>query len=122
MKNIWGIPDWLAAEVRARDKKCVYCGIEMISRVPQGGSRKAAATWEHIINDAHIITRENIALCCSPCNSSKGQKILSEWLQSTYCTARGIREETVAQIIKDALRATLSNTAEPGAAANASRR
>lgn len=30
---------------------------------------------EHIINDAKIIIRENIALCCCGCNASKGQKL-----------------------------------------------
>ena len=108
--NIWGIPDWLENEVRARDKKCVYCGVEMLQKMPRGSPRKAAATWEHIINDARIITRENIALCCSPCNSSKGQKTLTDWLQSTYCVKRGVNEGTVAQIVKDALR-TASNGA-----------
>jgi len=102
--NIWGIPDWLENEVRARDKKCVYCGIEMFQKMPRGSPRKAAATWEHIINDARIITRENIALCCSPCNSSKGQKTLTDWLQSTYRVKRGVNEDTVAQIVKNALR------------------
>ena len=102
--NIWGIPDWLENEVRARDKKCVYCGIEMFQKMPRGSPRKAAATWEHIINDARIITRENVALCCSPCNSSKGQKTLTDWLQSTYCVKRGVNEDTVAQIVKNALR------------------
>jgi hypothetical protein len=101
--NIWNIPAWLEDEVRARDKNCVYCGIEMLQKIPRGGSRHAAATWEHIINDARIITRENIALCCSSCNSSKGQKALSVWLQSAYCAKRGINECTVAKVIKDAL-------------------
>jgi len=82
---------------------CVYCGIEMLTKVPRGKPRKTAATWEHIINDMRIITRENIVLCCSACNSSKGQKTLAEWLQSNYCTGRSINENTVAQIIKDAL-------------------
>jgi hypothetical protein len=41
--NIWGIPDWLEREVRARDKMCVYCGIEMLTKVPRGRPRKAAA-------------------------------------------------------------------------------
>jgi hypothetical protein len=103
--NIWGIPDSLESEVRARDKKCVYCGVEMHHKVPRGGPRKAAASWEHIINDAHIITRENIALCCSACNSSKGQKTLVDWLKSAYCVKRGVNENSVAQIVKDALRA-----------------
>ena len=74
--NRWGIPDWLEKEVKMRDTACVYCGIKMIGQMPPRGSRKAAATWEHIINDARIITRENIARCCMACNSSKGKKAL----------------------------------------------
>ena len=101
--NMWGIPDWLETEVRARDKKCIYCGVEMLRSVPPGSPRKAVATWEHIINDARIVIRENIALCCSACNSSKGQKTLATWLQSTYCVERGVNEDTVAQIVKEAL-------------------
>jgi hypothetical protein len=101
--NIWSIPDLLENEVRARDKNCVYCGVEMLQKVPRGSPRKTVATWEHIINDARIITRENIALCCCACNASKGQKTLVDWLQSTYCVQRGVSENTVAQIVKDAL-------------------
>ena len=76
--NRWNIPEWLEKEVKARDKFCVYCGVEMVDQIPSGVSRKSVATWEHIINDASIITRENIARCCVSCNSSKGTKDLSE--------------------------------------------
>jgi len=38
--NIWDIPDWLEKEVRARDKKCVYCGIEMFQKMPRGSPEK----------------------------------------------------------------------------------
>lgn len=102
--NIWGIPEWLEKEVRARDKNCVYCDVEMLHKVPRGHPRKAVATWEHIINDARIVTRENVALCCSACNSSKGQKALAVWLKSPYCVTHGINEGTVAKIVRDALR------------------
>lgn len=61
------------------------------------------ATWEHIINDARIISRENIARCCVSCNSSKGTKKLSDWLESDYCKKRGINGETVAEVVKQAL-------------------
>lgn len=101
MANSWNIPDWLEREVRERDKKCVYCCTEF---TPVNISRKSAASWEHIINDAKIITRENIALCCCACNSSKGQKKLSDWLQSRYCKDRGITSETVAPVAKAAIR------------------
>ena len=101
--NIWGIPEWLEREVRARDKVCVYCGVELLEKIPQGGSRKSAATWEHIINDARIVTLANIARCCAACNSSKGQKMLDAWLSSPYCTERGITRDTVAEVVRQAL-------------------
>jgi len=101
--NRWGIPVWLEAEVRDRDKTCVYCGVQMVEKIPQGGLRKNVATWEHIINDASIITRENIARCCTGCNSSKGTKNLSEWLESNYCKTNGICEDSVAEVVKRVL-------------------
>ena len=100
MANNWNIPDWLENEVRKRDRTCVYCGIEF---TPAKVSKKSAASWEHIINDAKIITRENIVLCCCGCNASKGQKQLSIWLQSNYCKDRGITADSVAPIIKQAV-------------------
>ena len=102
--NDWGIPDWLEREVKERDKNCVYCGTQMIGQMPSHGPRKAVATWEHIINDARIITCENIARCCIACNSSKGTKKLSVWIQSSYCKKRGISKDTVAEVVKEALR------------------
>lgn len=100
MANNWNIPDWLEQEVRERDKKCVYCGVEFTSAKV---SIKTAASWEHIINDAKILTRENIVLCCHGCNASKGQKQLSIWLQSKYCKERNINADKVASIIKQAI-------------------
>jgi hypothetical protein len=101
--NRWDIPSWLEEEVRARDKTCVYCRVQMIEKMPKGGSRRNAATWEHIINDASIVTRENIARCCTACNSSKGTKDLADWMQSDYCKAHGITKDTVAGVVKKAL-------------------
>ena len=103
--NRWSIPAWLEEEVKARDQTCVYCGIRMIEQMPVRGTRKAVATWEHIINDASIVTRENIARCCVACNASKGSKKLSDWIQSTYCKERGINKDTVTVVVKEALRA-----------------
>jgi 5-methylcytosine-specific restriction endonuclease McrA len=82
--NRWGIPKWLEEEVNKRDKACVYCGVKFLKTIPRNGSRKFKATWEHIINNANIKTRENIALCCGACNSSKGTKKLSDWINSDY--------------------------------------
>jgi hypothetical protein len=100
MANNWNIPSWLEELVRERDKVCVYCGREFTS---VNISRKTAISWEHIINDATIITKENIALCCIGCNASKGQKQLSVWLQSEYCNRSGITPESVATVVKQAI-------------------
>lgn len=98
--NRWGIPDWLEREVIERDTRCVYCGIEFDSTP---GSRRSMPTWEHIVNDARIVTRENIARCCAPCNSSKGTKDLTVWLGSAYCRRRDITANSVADVVKAAL-------------------
>lgn len=99
MANNWNIPDWLEKEVRERDKACIYCGAQFTStRV----SKKTSASWEHIINDEKIITRENIALYCYGCNANKGAKKLSDWLKSKYCIEHGINADSVALIVKQA--------------------
>jgi 5-methylcytosine-specific restriction endonuclease McrA len=99
--NNWNIPEHLEKEITERDKVCVYCGIKFgQSKQP----RKTQASWEHIINDAKIITRENIARCCVGCNASKGTKTLSEWINSSYCKEKGINEDSVADVIKIVLK------------------
>jgi 5-methylcytosine-specific restriction endonuclease McrA len=102
--NRWGIPKLLEEEIKARDRYCVYCGVKLLEVVSPGSSRKDKATWEHIINDASIITRDNIARCCAACNSSKGTKTISNWINSNYCKEKGINNDTVALVVKKALR------------------
>ncbi len=102
--NNWNIPDWLENEILDRDKTCVYCNVIFGSSKE---SRKTQASWEHIVNDASIITRENIARCCVGCNSSKGIKKLSDWINSSYCKKNGININTVADVIKNALNKNL---------------
>jgi len=101
--NRWGIPRALEEEIRLRDKACVYCGVPLLEKISRNGSRKHVATWEHIINDAKIITRENIARCCAGCNSSKGTKLLTDWIQSDYCKKKGISKHSVAHVVQKAL-------------------
>lgn len=102
--NRWKIPVWLEQEVKQRDKTCVYCGVKLAEIVSPRSSRRALATWEHIINDASLVNRNNIARCCAACNSSKGAKALSDWIHSSYCEKKGINEYTVAAIVRKALR------------------
>jgi hypothetical protein len=98
--NRWNIPNLLETEIIERDRACVYCGLKFDEAQ---AARRFHASWEHIINDARIVTRENIARCCIACNSSKGTKSLEQWLKSTYCQSRGITAETVAAVVRSAL-------------------
>lgn len=111
--NAWRIPPDLERAVRERDATCVYCRTPMLEARPAHGSCKAVATWEHIINDARIVTLDNIARCCAACNSSKGTKGLSLWLASSYCLRRGITRDTVAEVVKQALTAEAASAANP---------
>ena len=94
--NRWNIPEWLEQEVLARDTACVYCGIDFSLPASTRGTKPS---WEHIANNARIVTRENIARCCMSCNASKGAKELRAWLQSNYCERKGIHERSVAKVV-----------------------
>jgi len=106
--NRWNIPRKLEEEVASRDTQCVYCGVSFLGRAASRGERPS---WEHVVNDETIITRENIARCCMSCNASKGTKDLSAWLGSRYCVVRGITPDTVAPVIKASLTRPNSNQA-----------
>jgi hypothetical protein len=109
--NNWNIPPWLEREVLARDTKCIYCGVAF---EPLASERRHRPSWEHIVNDVEIITRENIARCCIGCNASKGTKPLAVWLRSRYCESRGISNESVAEVVRAAL-SSLFTSASGGA-------
>jgi 5-methylcytosine-specific restriction endonuclease McrA len=109
--NRWNIPEWLEREVIERDRSCVYCGVSFSG---QGASRRESPSWEHIINDERIVTRENIVRCCIGCNASKGAKALLEWLESKYCRDRGISSDSVAPIVRRFIEA-ISRTEHIGA-------
>lgn len=99
--NRWNIPAWLEHEALTRDTACIYCRVEFTRSSVTRGSQPS---WEHIVNDARIITRQNIARCCVSCNASKGAKELRIWFASAYCIRKGITELAVAQVVRDALR------------------
>jgi 5-methylcytosine-specific restriction endonuclease McrA len=98
--NRWKIPEWLEHKVIERDRRCVYCGVDFTVPVERRADRPS---WEHIINDARIVTPENIARCCIGCNASKGTKRLTDWLETRYCRTKGINRESVAAVVRAAL-------------------
>ncbi|HCD52948.1 MAG TPA: HNH endonuclease [Balneolaceae bacterium] len=101
MSNKWGIPFEVEEFVKERDTHCIYCGIEFEYT---NKSRKNKPSWEHIVNDIRINDSDNIALCCISCNASKGAKTLENWLNSEYCKSKNITIETVADVVKRALK------------------
>ncbi len=101
MANRWGIPKNVEDFVKKRDSKCVYCGA-MFSDINE--SRKSKPSWEHIVNDIRINGIDNISLCCMSCNASKGAKLLEDWLKSDYCKINEITVESVAEVVKKAIR------------------
>lgn len=101
MANQWGIPLEVEILVRDRDKRCVYCGVDFNLSTE---SRKSKSSWEHIVNDIRINRENNIALCCISCNASKGAKSLEGWLKSDYSRKKGITKDSVATVVKEAIR------------------
>ncbi len=101
MANRWGTPKHVEDIVKERDLRCVYCGFEFDEN---NMSRKSKPSWEHIVNDIRINDIDNISLCCMSCNASKGAKLLEDWLQSDYCKRNEITEETVSQVVKEAIK------------------
>lgn len=75
--------------------------IVVVRLAPKRAKKKS---WEHIINDINIKTLDNIALCCVGCNASKGNKELMSWFNSENARKRGITSETIADVIKVALK------------------
>jgi 5-methylcytosine-specific restriction endonuclease McrA len=101
MANRWGIPKDIKDIVKQRDTSCVYCSVEFSIN---DNSRKTKPSWEHIINDIRINGSDNIALCCMSCNASKGSKLLEDWLESDYCKKKEITVDSVAEVVKLALK------------------
>ena len=102
----FSIPDELLGRIRERDRNCVYCGKEMIFPYSKL-NRKDSATIEHLNRDGPFywgeegLFAEDIVICCSSCNSSRGRKLLAEWFLSAYCRAHGINADTVAEPVRD---------------------
>ena len=95
--NRWKIPAWLELEVIERDSSCVYCGIPFEANASSRGGRRHGN-----VSQSRIITVDNIARCTA-CNASKGAKDLAVWLESKYCTSRGITRRSVASVVQAAL-------------------
>ena len=103
MSNNYNIPERVERLVRSRDKLCVYCRVRLKAYPRTKGAPRDKGTFEHIKNDASLTEETNIAMCCAACNSSKGIKTLSSWLETEYCKKKNINRKTVAHVVKQFL-------------------
>jgi hypothetical protein len=104
LSNKFQIPIEVEQRIRERDKNCVYCNKKMIK--PEIGYRRCDwATFEHFREQGPFywsegLKEEDISICCSQCNSSRGKKSLLDWFESPYCKKRNINIKSVADPVK----------------------
>jgi hypothetical protein len=77
---------------------------------PKTGYRRSDwATIEHFREKGPFywsekLKEEDISICCSQCNSSRGKKGILNWFESSYCKERNINANSVARPVKDFLK------------------
>jgi hypothetical protein len=99
MANTYGISEQDEREIRARDKKCVYCRI-LMKQYPHAICA-SGATIEHFNNNGPFKVKYNLAICCRRCNSSKGTMSLSTWFKTPYCRRKQISKEKVLKPVRE---------------------
>jgi hypothetical protein len=112
MSNSFGISRQDEDALRARDKTCVYCRKVMKTHAEikeAQGKRADEATIEHLnfAGPFHVrdgLKREDLVICCRGCNSSRGERRLSDWFKQDYCVRRNINEDSVAEPVVRYLR------------------
>jgi hypothetical protein len=112
MSNAFGIPHRDEQELRARDKRCVYCqkAMKTFAQIKaKRGKLADQATIEHLNCDGPFYVRdglkmEDLVICRRGCNSSRGERKLLDWFKTDYCTSRKINAQSVAALVKAYLR------------------
>jgi hypothetical protein len=99
VRNRYALVEDAVALVRQRDRTCVYCHKTMMAPT----AAKWRGDWATIEHLNHLPPWNNpttISICCGSCNSSRGNRPLLEWLESSYCRTRGISRSTVAEPVQ----------------------
>jgi len=108
LANKFQIPREVEKRIRERDKECIYCNKIMI--MPKIGTRHNDwATIEHFREQGPFywsegLKEEDLGICCSQCNSSRGIKSLLDWFESPYCKKHNINPNTIASPVKSFLK------------------
>lgn len=108
---MYGITKEEEAEIRARDKTCVYCGTKFDLKHTKNNRTK----WDSIehlnhkpewnsVQSYHEQKKpvpEIIAICCFGCNASRRDRALLEWFKSEYCRQKNINYKSVTQEVRN---------------------
>lgn len=95
MKNNYGLPKIELQKIFERDTVCVYCKKIMKSHT----SNNQRADWftiEHLNYVPPWNNPKTVTICCWSCNSSRGNKKIRDWFNTSYCIDKNINERTVA--------------------------
>lgn len=65
------------------------------------GTPRDKATIEHLNVAPPWNNPETVAICCGSCNSSRGNKQLADWFETSYCVERNINKGTVAGVVRE---------------------
>ncbi len=108
MNNKFGIPKEELEKIFPKNKRCAYCHKKMIYPYDVN-NRKDSATIEHLNFDGPFYWKEglnieDIVICCSQCNSSRGVKKLTDWFKAEYCKNRNINQNNVTKPVKEYLK------------------
>lgn len=102
MKNNYGLPKIELQKIFERDSVCVYCKKIMKSH----NSNNQRADWftiEHLNYVPPWNNFKTVTICCWSCNSSRGNKKIREWFNTSYCINKNINEKTVATPVREYL-------------------
>ena len=99
MKISYGLPEDGLKRVRQRDVRCVYCHKVMVPNSPKKDKRDCP-TIEHLNHLPPWDNIETVAICCWSCNSSRGNRLITQWFEGAYCRERNINYDTVAAAVR----------------------
>src|SRR5437763_9157079 len=108
MGNQFRIPREVEYRLRRKFKTCAYCRCRMRAHLGVRGCPGDKATIEHLnrLGSAfwpHVPER-HLVIVCGRCNSSRGEKRLTDWFTSTYCREKSINPRTVATRVRHYLK------------------
>ncbi len=99
MKNNYGLKSEDLDLLRKRDNLCVYCK-KIMAPTSSKKPRKDWATIEHLNYLPPWNNIKTVVFCCWSCNSSRGNKRITDWFNSSYCKLNNIKLSNVANPVR----------------------